>query len=206
METRLTLKQEKFVAEYIRSGNASEAYRLAYNAGKMKPETVNRKAWDLLQNGKISARIDALRAEAAKLTVLSEALVINDLLAIKTEAMKPDPATDRMSRPEVATRALELLGKKLGMWNPDTMLAIGINNRPSFEDALAEAKVITVENGSPEMEAKIAHDLGKLYQKWQRGEALPKYPVVGGYHDENGNFDSVFFNGNPDPEGITTPE
>lgn len=107
METKLTLKQAKFISAYIESGNASEAYRLAYNAGKMKPETVNRKAWDLLQNGKISARIDALRRDAAKLTVLSEALVIHDLIAIKTEAMKPDPATNRMIRPEVATRALE---------------------------------------------------------------------------------------------------
>ncbi|AFS53105.1 terminase small subunit [Leptospirillum ferriphilum] len=202
METKLTLKQAKFISAYIESGNASEAYRLAYNAGKMKPETVNRKAWDLLQNGKISARIDALRRDAAKLTVLSEALVIHDLIAIKTEAMKPDPATNRMIRPEVATRALELLGKKLGMWNPDTTIAVGINTRPSFEGALAEAKVIVVQNGSPEMERKIAYDLGRLYQKWLRGEALPKHPVAGGYFDENGNFASAFFNGNSDPEPI----
>src|SRR5690606_16568854 len=58
---KLTAKQEAFCLAYIETGNASEAYRRAYNAENMKPETVNRKAKDLLDNGKIGARLAALR-------------------------------------------------------------------------------------------------------------------------------------------------
>jgi len=62
----LTPKQEKFVQVYVECGNASEAYRTAYAAGGMKPETVNRKAKELLDNGKITARIRELQAAHRK--------------------------------------------------------------------------------------------------------------------------------------------
>jgi len=70
----LTQKQELFCAAYIATGNASEAYRRSYNAGNMKPTTVNRKAKALMDNGKIAARIEKLRApvmEKAQLTLES---------------------------------------------------------------------------------------------------------------------------------------
>lgn len=53
----LTPKQERFCNAYMETGNASEAYRRAYSCGGMKPETVHRKAKELLDNGKIAARI-----------------------------------------------------------------------------------------------------------------------------------------------------
>ena len=59
---KLTPKQEKFALAYIETGNASEAYRQAYSAGMMKPETVNRKAKERLDNGKITARLAELQA------------------------------------------------------------------------------------------------------------------------------------------------
>ncbi|CNF25929.1 Terminase small subunit [Yersinia nurmii] len=59
----LTQKQETFCQAYIETGNASEAYRTAYAADKMKPESVNRKAKELLDNGKIAARIAELQGE-----------------------------------------------------------------------------------------------------------------------------------------------
>ncbi len=63
MKNKLTPKQEKFCNGYVETGNASEAYRNAYNCKNMKPETVNRKAFELLNNGKITARIAELQAE-----------------------------------------------------------------------------------------------------------------------------------------------
>lgn len=59
----LTVKQEKFSLAYVETGNASEAYRQAYNAEGMKPETVHRKASELLADGKITARIAELQAD-----------------------------------------------------------------------------------------------------------------------------------------------
>jgi phage terminase small subunit len=57
----LTAKQEAFALAYLETGNASEAYRRAYNAEKMKPETVKNKAHLLLKRGDIRATIEILR-------------------------------------------------------------------------------------------------------------------------------------------------
>lgn len=72
----LTPKQDDFCLKYVELGNASEAYRQVYNAENMKPETVNRKAKELMDNGKITARIKALQAEHSK----RHNLTIDDLL------------------------------------------------------------------------------------------------------------------------------
>lgn len=56
----MTPKQEKFCLLYRETGNASEAYRQAYDAGKMKPETINRNAKALLDNNKIATRLQEL--------------------------------------------------------------------------------------------------------------------------------------------------
>ena len=68
----LTPKQEAFALAYLETGNASEAYRRAYDAEGMKPESVNRKAKELIDSGKIAARVEELRApvrEAAQITL-----------------------------------------------------------------------------------------------------------------------------------------
>lgn len=62
----LTQKQENFCLAYIETGNASEAYRRAYNAKGMKPETVNNKAYALLKKGEIGARLEELRSPVIK--------------------------------------------------------------------------------------------------------------------------------------------
>lgn len=63
---RLTPKQEKFCLEYLKTGNASEAYRRAYDASKSKPESVNRLAKAMLDNVKIASRIDELKKPAVQ--------------------------------------------------------------------------------------------------------------------------------------------
>ena len=62
----LTQKQENFCLAYIETGNASEAYRRAYNARGMKSETVNNKAYALLKKGEIGARLEELRSPVIK--------------------------------------------------------------------------------------------------------------------------------------------
>lgn len=59
--SQLTPKQEAFAQAYVETGNASEAYRSAYDASNMLPASVNRKAKECLDHVKISARIDILR-------------------------------------------------------------------------------------------------------------------------------------------------
>jgi phage terminase small subunit len=62
----MTPKQEKFCQLYVELGNASEAYRRAYDAKRMSAASVNRKAKELLDNGKIAARLNQLRAAHAE--------------------------------------------------------------------------------------------------------------------------------------------
>ena len=78
----LTPKQEIFCLAYLETGNASEAYRRSYNAQNMKPETVNRKAKELRENGKITARLEELRkpvVEAAQVTLEDHLQQLADL-------------------------------------------------------------------------------------------------------------------------------
>lgn len=66
MPSNLTPKQEKFCQVYIETGNASEAYRQAYDVKKMKSETVTVKASELLKNGNITVRVEQLKNHHAK--------------------------------------------------------------------------------------------------------------------------------------------
>ena len=91
----LTPKQEKFCQLYIELGNASEAYRQAYGASKMKPETINTKAKELLKNGPITVRIKELKAEHKE----RHNITVDDLIAELEEArqiakdpVKPQPS------------------------------------------------------------------------------------------------------------------
>jgi phage terminase small subunit len=59
----LTPRQDAFCLYYLEMGNASEAYRRAYEVRPAtKPETVHRNAHALLRSAKITARLAQLRA------------------------------------------------------------------------------------------------------------------------------------------------
>lgn len=58
---KLTPKQERFCQMYIETGNATEAYRLSYNAENMKATTIMPKASKMLIQDKIEARIKSLQ-------------------------------------------------------------------------------------------------------------------------------------------------
>lgn len=80
----LTTRQEQFCIAYIETGSGAEAYRTAYSAGNMKPATIHRRAFDLLENGKIQARLAELRQpaiERAEMTLeghLAELAILRD--------------------------------------------------------------------------------------------------------------------------------
>lgn len=59
----LTVKQEKFCQAYVETGNASEAYRMAYATDKMKTTSINSKAYELLNNGEVTVRVAQLQQE-----------------------------------------------------------------------------------------------------------------------------------------------
>ena len=65
-EDTLTAKQEAFCRYYIDTGNASEAYRMAYDTSKMKAETIWSNASRLLANSKVTARLSEIQRELAE--------------------------------------------------------------------------------------------------------------------------------------------
>lgn len=78
----LTIKQERFCMVYIETGNASEAYRQAYNAENMKESSINVNASKLLADAKVALRIKELKLGHAK----RHELTIDDLVDELEEA------------------------------------------------------------------------------------------------------------------------
>lgn len=68
---KLTPKQESFCLVYLSTGNGSEAYRQSYEAGGMNENSVSRKAYELLQNVKITARLSELNEKATSAAVMT---------------------------------------------------------------------------------------------------------------------------------------
>ena len=67
MTNKLTPKQSKFAEEYVNTGNASEAYRRAYDVAKTTSnDVIAVKASELLKNGKISVRVKELQIKVAE--------------------------------------------------------------------------------------------------------------------------------------------
>lgn len=84
----LTPKQEAFALAYIETGNASAAYRQAYNvASETKPETVWSEASRLLADPKVSARVKELREEARALSLVSVGTLTDELEEARLKAM-----------------------------------------------------------------------------------------------------------------------
>lgn len=102
---KLTPKQEAFAREYVKCGNASEAYRRSYNVGEdTKPNVIAVKASELLKNGNVTVRVDELQERAAKVATLDRAWILDRLMRNADEAIKAQDFT-------ASNKAIELLGK-----------------------------------------------------------------------------------------------
>ena len=82
MAKGLTLKQEKFCNKYLECGNASEAYRFAYDCSKMSDDSVWCNASQLLSDTKVTQRVKELQTELQKASDISKERVLEELGAI----------------------------------------------------------------------------------------------------------------------------
>lgn len=116
----MTPKQTRFVAEYLIDLNATQA---AIRAGYAKPRA-SEQGYQLLRKPTVQAAIAKQVAKQAKRLEISQDMVLNGLRENFERAMEHEPVTDRDGNPtgeyiyngSVANRALELLGKHLGMF------------------------------------------------------------------------------------------
>lgn len=101
MNNRLTEKQERFCNYYLDcDGNASEAYRMAYDASKMQPETIWSNASRMLASNKVATRIAELRSERAEASKVNREKVEKILMDIVTmdpnDLYMVDPVTGKI--------------------------------------------------------------------------------------------------------------
>lgn len=106
---KLTQKQEAFAVEYVNNGgNASAAYRHAYDAGSMAEQSVWVKASELLSNGKVAVRVATLQ-DARK-----EVLQWSDMERLKRLKKAADDDDHR-----AAISAISEANKMLGSHAPE---------------------------------------------------------------------------------------
>jgi phage terminase small subunit len=108
----LTVKQEAFCQAYVKGdskGSASEAYRIAYEADGMKDSSIRVEACRLLDNPKVTQRIDELNGDIVaqnRLQGVSLRQRVQD--GLLAEAMTAES-------PAARVRAWELIGKLQGV-------------------------------------------------------------------------------------------
>lgn len=86
----LTKKQEKFIEELIKGKSQREAYKAAYNAEKMKDETIDRKACELMKNGKITARYTELMEKSIQKSEWTATEVRKEIIIQLMKVLKAD--------------------------------------------------------------------------------------------------------------------
>ena len=113
-------KREAFCREYIKDLNATQAAIRA----KYKEKTAGQSGYELLKKPEIHARIEELMAERAKNLKIDAHFVVENLLNVAARCQQVEPVYDREGNPTGeyqfdsvgANKALELLGKHLGMF------------------------------------------------------------------------------------------
>lgn len=76
MRRRLTQKQEMFCNAYLETGNASEAYRRAYDCANRSAEWLAVNSCKLLKNANVALRVDELRrAQQLKCDITRDEIV-----------------------------------------------------------------------------------------------------------------------------------
>lgn len=116
----LTPKQERFVREYLVDLNGTQA---AIRAGYSK-HTAHVIATENLRKPKIALKVAEAMAQRAASTELTAEWIVERLVENANRAMEAEPVRDAMGNPtgiyryegSVANKALELLGKHLGIF------------------------------------------------------------------------------------------
>lgn len=76
----MTPKQEKF-AQCIADGmTQADAYRTAYGADKMKPETIHKRASELVSDGEVTGRVAELRSKLSAKALWSREMSVQALV------------------------------------------------------------------------------------------------------------------------------
>jgi len=108
---KLTPKQELFAQTYIKTGNATEAYRTAYNVKSKSHNTINVQASKLLKNTKINLRVKELQSKLTEKHTITKDKILNRLQEIVYEQEKL--GVDKIDLTAM-NKAIDTMNKMLG--------------------------------------------------------------------------------------------
>ncbi len=109
--TYLTNMEEAVCVKYIELGSQIEAFRAAYDPGDMNERQVHKRSGEVFQRAHVKARIQELRDQVARESVVSRSWVVAELVKVYDTAMGEDGRNLA-----AANKALELMGIELGMF------------------------------------------------------------------------------------------
>ena len=146
----LTQKQDSFVQEYMIDLNATKA---AIRAGYSK-NNADKIGSRLVGNSRVAEAIREAKEECARRTGLTADYVIQSLMDVVRRCMGGSPVLNMSGKQVVdennmplwkfdssgANRALELLGKHIGLFNPDTQC-----NQNTFSLEIAAIREVLME-------------------------------------------------------------
>lgn len=105
----LTPKQARFAQAYVRLGDASAAYRAAYECEGSSGDTINKRAWELVHKHEgVAGRIRVLQEEMRR------------EMAVSVESLTRDLQEDRelareLGQPSAAVSANKVIGRMHGL-------------------------------------------------------------------------------------------
>lgn len=136
-EFGLTGKQEKFAQAFVETGDASEAFRRAYDASNMNANSVNRKAHEAKNHVKISARINQLRSKVAKRHNVTVDSLVAELEQIKQIALSAETPQSSAAVAAVMGKAkLTGLDKQLVELSGSLNVTLSNSQRATLDKAL----------------------------------------------------------------------
>ena len=136
---KLTQKQQRFVDEYIISGNATQSYKKAGYSAKKDTIAASEDS-KLLRNPKVQAELERRNAEIQSQKTMDMKEVMERLAAMARGETTEETVTNKGEVFETATKnsdklkALELIGKRFGAWtdkkeiNGSLDIEIGVGN------------------------------------------------------------------------------
>ena len=122
-EFGVTEQQEKFCRVFVETGNASEAYRQAYNAKNMGTNTIAARASEMLNKSNITVRLQQLREVHQK----RHNVTVDSLIAELEEA-RIAALTAETVQASAATAATMGKAKLMGLDKQLVQLSGGLDN------------------------------------------------------------------------------
>lgn len=132
-EFGVTEQQEKFCRVFVETGNASEAYRQAYNAKNMGANTIAARASEMLNKSNITVRLQQLREVHQK----RHNVTVDSLIAELEEA-RIAALTAETVQASAATAATMGKAKLMGLDKQLVQLSGGLDNTNTNINITAE--------------------------------------------------------------------